>query len=476
LCIALWSPGKAITIQFILEQIWLEGRFGHVQPTEVYDILVAADEEGVTELYALSPHWMACAEGGVGTLECGYPAMAGSRWGWYYLPGSDALDPTRTLVVPDPATGIGYALPGTLRFCTAEWHPRLREPQIVDALKTMKKSIFRLKVDGGVPSSLGPESHPLWLRIIARPMDLDVATRVRHSVSGHGCPSGSFTWDLSVTCPGNVMERVEKAIRTTSRDNPDVSALSLLEQVVLTEGFRAPGTCVRVVDHRIVLATEDEALEILPQSCAHYDRVKFVGTQSSLLKRDGEERPFDYAEWSGGGRQNDHEDIVLQALAILNYVNYKRGITKSRLISETGQANHRQAALLIDKMKHVGLLSEQRKEHTGSEDGYAAFFEENERQDPEVERQINEKLVALRKVYSDPEAFVDYPQGREGYAELHRFAIPFRTSWTNEEGLPWARTSSGRRTISRLLLVASVTGAVFGILAFILALAAFLRG
>jgi hypothetical protein len=461
MCISLWAPGKALTVEFLLEQIWLRGLYEAVEPCEAYDVLLQNDDDGeIPALYALFGHAMSLRADEIGELECTPPTAHGSQWDWYYRPESNDTDPvTRTLVVIDPATGETQELVGDVGADTAEWYPDLKAPDIVTELHKIRKSLFRIILSPPLRPyrSDDKKSSKRWLRIIARPKLLDIPTKPRNTLDELGQKSGGFIWNLGVNCPANLNDHLERALRSALHEDPTNGKINLLYNRIVSEGFRSPGTCVRILDHRVVVGTCEESVTISSFSSAAFDRIKLVGPRSVTIQRAGKPIPAEVTEWQGGACRNDHEDLHMVALQLLQYVLYKPSIPKENLVNETASSKHRAASVLVDKMCEVGLLN---AAQTPVGIVIQPVFPKptTEQEKVKTTEFVRQKLVALRKLYLDPNAFIDYPEAQKAFCDLHRFTIPFEMRWRCEDGLPF--WSKGK--FKRVLRIVMVLGAISG--------------
>jgi hypothetical protein len=461
LCIAIWVPGKAVSVRFLLEQIWLQGEFRNIAPTEIYDLLIENDEEEpISKLFVLFPHFMTKEAGKTGTVLCQLPAGPPSPWGWYYRPSPSDEGSVRTLVVSDPRSGEALPLQGIVGADEARWCEELNSRECIDALQRIKKATFEITLNPPLePFSLTNKGR--WLRIIAGPRDLDVLTKPRIMQDGFGRPSDTCTWDLAVTCPSSVIEGTEKTLTLALKKDATNPTYLRLYSTIVGNGFKSPGTCVRIIDHRIVLGTMDPDLYILPYSTSSFDRVKLVGASSAQISHNGTTVPGYYMEWGGGACRNDYEDLFLVAAQLLHYSNFKRPIAKETLVSETTANKHRSAAILVDKMTAVGLFKKSDRPNQPSL--YEPFFTKGTENNPAVTKLICDYMVKLRKLYRDPKEFLDFPEARSEFADTHRFSIPFKANWINGEGLRWYYKNPGKRILFWATIYLAIAGTVLGL-------------
>jgi hypothetical protein len=466
MCIAVWSPGNAITVEFLSEQIWLEGTFGSVEPTEVYDLLISSDDEPVSELFALFPNSLGSEGLEGGSLQCGLPGLHDDEWGWMYLPGGHDDGNERTLVVRDPASGARQNLVGTVGSAKPVWHPQLNGPDERQALRDIKKAVFQISLDPPIPVISSGAVRGRWIRIIARPRVLDVQTRPMQLRDEHGKPGGQFRWNLPILCPALVLQEVEATIHGAFEREPRQDAHFLIREHLVDGGFRREGTTVRVDDHRILVGSADPELRVTPLPCAEYDQVTFVGSQDRSVDIHATRRSAETSEWLGGSRRNESRDLCLAAKMVFNYALYKPDLVKEQLVFEAVGERHRVASMLVDVMCDVELLRKSRGD--GSPQNpfrYRAFCDQRESSDPSVEDDLRTRLVRLRRAYLDPDRFNGFPEAQQAYSDLHRFRIPIQVDWFNEDRLPYWRTRSGKRLRRWSVLVISGIGAIAGLTA-----------
>lgn len=393
MCIDLLSYGHRLDVPLLMEQIWFnvdEGDYSSIKVVEVYDLLIRNPKgskrgngenpnQPLTEIWAILSN--DCQTDDLNyTIRVGKLTPAASnvppenvpdrKFNWPLTPTEWAKNKEGRSIKRGISTESADTLSANITTLEGRLlRPTLDFPDVLSIsdrpnseedikqcqyrFKGIKKTLFRISFRK-TPLFQGENG---WLRLIVDPVRLD-ARKAEQSIYNEGV----YEQRLDVTTP-DVMRSViankfETERTSDGRIVPATDEVSL-DLAWFIKGLDGAGTSTRIADHRIALLVPSSGIEIYDPACATHGAAYYGLHDLSERKR----RVF---LWGGGSLRNQEDDLVHNAMRVLDRVADSPGIEKRQLRAELASGRHEVLSLLINVMSDddVGLLKSTSKDKT----------------------------------------------------------------------------------------------------------------
>ncbi len=427
-CIDIYSEdGALLSMPLLIEQIWITGTSRGLHATEVYDFVLCAEEDSVSRVCVLLPHF--CRKqlyDGTWADTVALSVVGGPEtgWGWMYK-NIQATDTEIRADLPSPFARSNHEIVAEKRpQASIAWHSELSADDRLNVMRSIRKSVYVLDLASPLK---GAGHDKCWVRLIVQPTEFDLAPHVGRTRG----PSALFRTKCStnayVTCPVLVRQKTSDRLDRLSWDHPS-SAVDAVRDIIVTKGFRHPAANLRVEDHRIFL-TGYSGLTVQPMQVP--DSLEFLGAQEINANWDhAEDIPnidWPYTDLSaqayfycGGSRTQPIRDLVTMANVIVRET--QLGPKPAERIAATITSHYyREGRFLLRAMEQLEILA--RKDPNRADSPLVPGSQSA--------AELNQKVLKLRRFYADPSNFETFPEAQDVFRDLHPFRIDFTASWGN---------------------------------------------
>ena len=467
-CIDIFAPGRLLTVQLLVEQIWLRSVGKKLLPVEVYDVLIQVDDgKPLDSLLIGSPHFCRRQLRDGSFKDSVYLLPIGdwrTHWGWFYY-GDEVHDSDSgrlTLRLPNCIEPTG---PAVLPFegyilsqAKISWCDSLAEPSATKLMAEIKKSFYQISFP---QQPLQPgDGNQAWFRLLVEPVELECDPPLSGIAQSFIDPILPC-WNLAanISCPVHVRAVTRDRIAHLRVSHPEMKPLiDNLEQDVVTKGFMAEGTSTRIIEHRLMLSGIGVKIEV---QGGPVPTIAYIGAQSVRLKippfeHDYNEEPCPQKlqeiravvhNWSAGSVRNSQHDLIGVICAFIDEANFGAPKPMQHIVGAITSSAFREGCFLIKKMVTVGLMK-----FDGSGNCIHPKMSDTD---------FTKRCCEMRRLYLKPEEFTAFPEAQCAFLDLHSFRIDFTASWVS-------------KPIWRMVLLCGM--AALSILAFVLSILALLKG
>lgn len=408
MCVDLFSPGNAITIEFLHERVYIATQHNRLSATLEVDAFIRNDNpngERIDSLRLQFPHFIDSKSPGGIEIGSIVPFMQS-----HHEPGRQREWFGTFQQINDDLIRYEPDYLDTKTFDARILEATIAQVGESSLFEQLDATVLDLRLQRHISDT------PLgWLHLTLRP-------KLWPGNSITPLPALEFLRDpheflarISIVSPGLLRHDLERRAHQTSP--------GLIGQVV-DNGWRKPNTLTRVLDHRITLVI-DSAVQIMQLTTTTKDR-PVVTPEPFPIEETQATTPMFGQTFLTGSRHNQQFDVVRMANRICNYIatrpvenasTHPVPISVDELMTRFGGSYQEAVGTFVKELHQVGILI-----NTPASPKLLI---------PSDGRQRRQGFIDLRRKYTFFDGVI--PKDKHLYEEfkdLHPFHISFTARWT----------------------------------------------